>query len=124
MNSLSRREREIMDIVYERGKASATDIHAALAEPPSLSATRATIRILEEKGHLRHEESGLKYLFVPAVPAERAKQSALAHLVQTFFQGSPGNAMAALLDDSAGRLSPAELDRLGRMIADAKKERK
>lgn len=113
-----------MDVVYARGKASATEIHEALPDAPSLSAIRATIRILEEKGHLKHEEAGLKYVFLPAVPAERAKRSALKHLVQTFFQGSPGNAMATLLDDSAAKLSGEDLDRLSRMIEAARRERR
>lgn len=124
MRSLSRRERQIMDVIYAKGKASALEVHAALPDAPSLSAIRATIRILEEKGHLKHEESGLKYVFSPAVPADRAKKTALRHMVKTFFEGSAEGAMAALLDESAGKLTADDLARLSERIEAARKDRR
>src|SRR5258708_6564725 len=119
---LSRREREIMDVVYRSGRATAADVLDQLAEPPSYSAVRALLRVLEEKGHLRHEEDGPRYVFVPTVPRERARQSALRQILHTFFDGSTEQAVAALLDLSSARLSDAELERLSQLIADARKE--
>jgi len=119
---LSRREREIMDVIYRSGRATAADVMENLAEPPSYSAVRALLRVLEDKGHLRHEEDGPRYVFVPTVPRERARQSALRQLVHTFFDGSTEQAVAALLDLSSTRMSDAELDRLRDLIADARKE--
>jgi len=119
---LSRREREIMDVIYRSGRATAADVMENLTEPPSYSAVRALLRVLEDKGHLRHEEDGPRYVFVPTVPRERARQSALRQLVHTFFDGSTEQAVAALLDLSSTRLSDAELDRLRDLIADARKE--
>jgi predicted transcriptional regulator len=118
--ALSRRERQIMDIVYARGKATAAEVVAALPDPPSYSAVRALLRILEQKGHLRHEEDGVRYLFLPTVPRDRARKSALRNLVHTFFEGSAGQAAAALLDRA--RLSPQEIDRLEALIERAKSE--
>jgi predicted transcriptional regulator len=123
-SGLSRREREIMDILYQRGKASAADVLEAMAEPPSYSAVRAMLRILEEKGHLRHENEGLKYVFVPVVTRDKAKRSAVKHLVDTFFRESPAQIVAALLDVSAKRLTREELDRMSEMIEQAKREGK
>ena len=119
---LSRREREIMDVIYRAGRATAADVMENLTEPPSYSAVRALLRVLEDKGHLRHEEDGPRYVFVPTVPRERARQSALRQLVHTFFDGSTEQAVAALLDLSSTRMSDAELDRLRDLIADARKE--
>ena len=119
---LSRREREIMDVIYRRGRATAAEVLDQLAEPPSYSAVRALLRVLEEKGHLRHEEDGQRYVFLPTVPLERARRSALRQLLHTFFDGSTEQAVAALLDLSSTRLSDAELERLSRLIADARKE--
>ena len=119
---LSRREREIMDVVYRSGRATAADVLDQLAEPPSYSAVRALLRVLEDKGHLRHEEDGPRYVFLPTVPRERALQSALRQLLHTFFDGSTEQAVAALLDLSSARLSDAELQRLSQLIADARKE--
>lgn len=119
---LSRREREIMDVIYRAGRATAAEVLDQLSDPPSYSAVRALLRVLEEKGHLRHEEDGPRYVFLPTVPVERARQSALRQILHTFFDGSREQAVAALLDLSSTRLSDAELDRLGRLIADAKKE--
>ncbi len=107
---LSRRERQVMDIVYERGRATAGDITAALPDPPSYSAVRALLRILETKGHLRHDADGLRYVYSPTVPRDQASRSALRSLVRTFFDGSATQAVAALLDQS--KLSDDDLERL------------
>jgi len=119
---LSRREREIMDVIYRSGRATAAEVLDQLADPPSYSAVRALLRVLEDKGHLRHEEDGPRYVFLPTVPRERALQSALRQLLHTFFDGSAEQAVAALLDLSSARLSDAELQRLSQLIADARKE--
>ncbi|PYO93330.1 MAG: CopY family transcriptional regulator [Gemmatimonadetes bacterium] len=119
---LSRREREIMDVIYRAGRATAAEVLDQLADPPSYSAVRALLRVLEEKGHLRHEEEGPRYVFAPTVPRARARQSALRQILHTFFDGSTEQAVAALLDLSSAKLSDEELDRLSRMIADARKE--
>ena len=119
-DTLSRRERQMMDILYHRGRATAAEIHQSLPDPPSYSAVRAKLRVLEEKGHVRHEEESLRYVYLPTVPRDRAKRSAMKHLVETFFEGSAERAVAALLDLSASKLSPQELDRLAGLIAQAK----
>jgi predicted transcriptional regulator len=119
---LSRREREIMDVIYRSGRATAAEVLDQLSDPPSYSAVRALLRVLEEKGHLRHEEDGPRYVFLPTVSVERARQSALRQILRTFFDGSTEQAVAALLDLSSTKLTDAELDRLSRLIADAKKE--
>jgi predicted transcriptional regulator len=121
-NRLSRRERQIMDVIYRRGEATVAEVLADIPDPPSYSAIRALLRVLEEKGHLRHEERGPRYAFLPTVPRETARQSALKQLVQTFFEGSTEQAMAALLDASDSRLSEKELERLARLIRQARKE--
>ena len=121
-NPLSRRERQIMDIVYGQGKASAADVLGSMPDPPSYSAVRALLRILEEKGHLRHEQEGPRYVFLPTVPREVARKSALHHLVQTFFDGSAEGAVAALLDLDSEGLDSEELDRLARLIDEAREE--
>lgn len=118
----SRREREILDVLYRRGEATAADVQASLADPPGYSAVRATLRILEEKGHVRHEARDLRYVFMPAVPREQAKLSALRHLLDTFFDRSAEQVVATLLDGSAGRLSPKELDRISELIQEARKK--
>jgi BlaI family transcriptional regulator, penicillinase repressor len=119
----SRRERQIVDVLYERGEASAEEVLAALPDPPSYSAVRATLRILEEKGHVRHIERGLRYVYQPVVPAQSARRGAVEHVLRTFFRGNAEEAVAALLDASAASLSEEELDRLGQLIERAKKER-
>jgi BlaI family penicillinase repressor len=119
---LSRRERQIMDILYQRGRATAAEVLDALPDAPSYSAVRSLLRILEEKGHIRHEEDGLKYVFSPVVAQENAKRSALRHLIDTFFSGSPAEAAAALLDDSAAKLTKQDLDRLTQMISRTRKD--
>lgn len=119
-DTLSRRERQILDILYAMGSATAADVLKALPDPPSYSAVRALLRILEEKGHARHESRGTKYVYLPLVPRERARTSALTRIVETFFDGSAGQAAAALVD--SGSLSDEELTRLSDLIARAKKE--
>jgi predicted transcriptional regulator len=123
-HKLSRRERQVMDIVYSRGSATAAEVHDALPDPPTFSATRAVIRTLEEKGHLRHEEQGLRYVYLPVVPVEKARRSALTHVVRTFFDGSPSQLMATLLDSPSSKLADEEFERLERLIRDAKGKRK
>src|SRR5207253_1896049 len=117
---LSRRERQIMDILYQRGRATAAEVHQGLPDPPSYSAIRAKLRVLEEKGHIRHQEEGLRYVFTPVVNRERAKRSAVKHLLDTFFEGNAGQAAVALLDMSSANLSREDLDRLTAMIEKAK----
>src|SRR5436853_53102 len=120
--TLSRRERQIMDVIYRRGEATVAEVLADLPDPPSYPAVRALLRVLEEKGHLRHEERGPRYTFLPTVPREEARQSALRQLLQTFFEGSTEQAMAALLQSADRRLSEKELDRLAKLIRQARKE--
>jgi predicted transcriptional regulator len=120
--NLSRRERQIMDILYQRGRASAQEILEAMSDPPSYSAVRAKLRVLEEKGHVRHEEEALRYVYLPVVARESARRSALRHLVATFFENSVEQAVAALVDLSAANLSREELERISGLIEDAKKE--
>ena len=114
---LSRRERQIMDVLIARGRASVTEIQAAIPDPPGYSAVRATLRIMEEKGHIRHEQEGASYVYLPKIAPERAKRSALRHMLDTLFNGSPVQVMAALLDS---RPSPDELDRIAAMIETAR----
>ena len=121
--NLSRRERQIMDILYRRGRASAAEIHEALPDPPTYSAVRAKLRVLEEKGHVRHEAESLHYVYRPTMPRGDARRSALRHMVATFFEGSVEEAVAALLDLSAPRLSPEDLGRIAALIDQAKKEK-
>ena len=121
---LSRRERQIMDILYQRGKASASEVREAMADAPSYSAVRAMLRVLEDKGHVKHRQEGLRYVYVPVVARDKAKRSAVKHLVETFFRESPEEVVAALLDVSAARLSGQDLDRMADMIQKAKQEGK
>ena len=116
---LSRRERQIMDILYRRGRATAAEVRQQMPDAPGYSAVRAMLRVLEDKGQVRHEEEALRYVFIPTASLARATRSALAHLVDTFFDGSAERAVAALLD---GKLSREELDRLSSLIESAKKE--
>lgn len=122
-NALSRRERQIMDVLYRRGQGGVADVLAALGGKAHYSTVRAQLRVLEEKGHLRHEEHGLRYVYFPIVPREVARRSALRHLVETFFDGSTEGLVAALLGGEVKRVSPEELERLARMIAKSRKER-
>jgi predicted transcriptional regulator len=121
---LSRRERQIMDILYRRGKVPAAEVRQAMPDAPSYSAVRAMLRVLEEKGHVKHQAEGLRYVYVPTVPRDRAKRSAVKHLMDTFFHESPEQVVAALLDVSAARLTSGELDRMAAMIEKAKSEGK
>lgn len=117
---LSRRERQIVDALFRLGRASAAEVRAELPEAPSYSAVRALLRILEEKGHVRHEQDGPRYVYMPTVARDSAKKSALRHLVQTFFEGSAAQAMSALLDSSASKLSDGDLERLEKMLEQAR----
>lgn len=114
-SDLSRRERQIIDILYANGRSTAAEVQAALPDPPSYSAVRAMLRILEDKGHVRHEQDGPRYVYAPTVARDNAKRSALHHVLQTFFDGSAEKAISALLDDTS-KMSDAELDRLARLI--------
>ena len=120
--SLSRREREIMDALYALGRATAADVRKRMPEPPGYSAVRALLRILEEKGHVRHEEDGPRYVYLPVVTAKKAQKTAVAHLVRTFFQGSSERAVAALIENSDSKLSDEEIDRIELLIAAARKK--
>lgn len=113
-----------MEILYQRGKASASDVQQAMEDAPSYSAVRAMLRVLEEKGHIRHSSEGLKYVYAPVVNRDKAKRSAVQHLLDTFFGNSPEQVVAALLDVSATQLSGAELDRMAALIEKARKEGK
>jgi predicted transcriptional regulator len=118
--TLSRRERQIMDILYRSGRASAHEVLAALPDPPSYSACRALLRILETKGHVKHEQEGPRYVFSPRQPRDRARRSALRRVVDTFFEGSAERAMVALLDSS--EITSEELERLSTLIEEARNE--
>ena len=121
-SQLSRRERQIMNIVYQHGRATAAEVREEMPDPPSNSAVRAMLRILEEKGHLHHEQDGPRYVFLPTVPREEARGRALNRIVRTFFDGSPENAMAALLDLKGGTLDAESHRRLSALIDQARKE--
>jgi BlaI family penicillinase repressor len=120
--TLTRRERQIMDILYRRARATAAEVMAELTGEPSYSTVRTQLRVLEEKGHVRHEEQGLRYVYMPAVARRAAGKSALKHLVETFFDGSAEKTVAALLGGEGARLSEDELDRIGDLIAKARKD--
>ena len=119
---LTRREREIMDILHRRGRATAHEVLDDLADPPSYSAVRTFLRLLEERGHVRHEQDGPRYVYTPTVARREAQRSALAHLVDTFFDGSVEAAVASLVESSKPKLSAQELDRIAALVAKAKKE--
>lgn len=119
---LSRRERQIMDILYQLGRATAGELVKALPGEPSDSTVRTQLRVLEAKGHVRHEEEGLRYVYLPVVPRRVVRKSALKHLVNTFFDGSTEKVVAALLGPDGGRLSDEELDRIAAMVANARAE--
>src|SRR5688500_13704091 len=118
-SALSRRERQVMDIVYRRGRATAQEVLDDLPDPPSYSAVRAALRLLEEKGQLRHATDGARYVYSPTVPRDRARTSALSHVVRTFFGGSAEQVVNALVEEE--KLTPAELDRLAGLIERAKR---
>jgi predicted transcriptional regulator len=119
---LTRREREIMDILYRRGRATAHEVLEDLSEPPGYSAVRTLLRLLEDRGHIHHEQDGPRYVYTPAVARREAQRSAVAHLVHTFFDGSIEDAVAALVGSSKPKLSTEELDRIAGLVAKAKKE--
>lgn len=121
-SALSRRERQIMDILYRLERASVGQVLAEMAGKPSYSTVRAQLRVLEEKGHVRHEEHGLRYVYVPAIPRDVARRSALRHLVDTFFDGSTEKVVAALLGGEVARISPEEFERLARLVSKSRKE--
>src|SRR5215470_16639872 len=121
-DALARRERQIMDILYQLERATVGEVLAKLDGKPNYSTVRAQLRVLEEKGHVRHEEHGLRYVYIPCVPREVARRSALRHLVETFFEGSTEKAVAALLGGEVSRISSDELDRLAALIARGKNE--
>jgi BlaI family transcriptional regulator, penicillinase repressor len=120
--ALTRRERQIMDILYRRGRATATEVMDDLPGSPHYSTVRTQLRVLEEKGHVTHEEQGLKYVYVPATPRRAARKSALRHLVDTFFDGSAEQVVAAVLGGEGAKLSDEELDRIAELVERAKKE--
>jgi predicted transcriptional regulator len=119
---LSRRERQIMDILYRRGRATASEVMHDLPGEPSYSTVRTQLRVLESKGHVTHEEQGLRYVYAPALPRRAARKSALRHLVDTFFDGSTEKVVAALLGGEAARVSDDELERIAGLVAKARKE--
>jgi BlaI family transcriptional regulator, penicillinase repressor len=120
LSALSRRERQIMEIIYSHGRATAAEVQRELPDSPSYSTVRTLLRVLEEKGYLAHESDGPRYVYFPCISAEKAKRSAMEQLVRTFFNNSAASAMAALLDMSAANLSEPELKRLARLIHEAK----
>jgi BlaI family transcriptional regulator, penicillinase repressor len=119
---LSRRERQIMDVIYQQGRATAVEVMENMPNAPSYSAVRAMLRLLEDKGLVRHEQDGPRYVYLPTLSRDKARQSAMKQLLQTFFDDSAEQAVAALIDMSRAKMSDAELDRLSRLIQDARKE--
>ena len=119
---VSRRERQILDVLYQAGRATAAEVQAGMPNAPGYSAVRTLLRILEEKGHIRHEQDGARYVYMPTVARENAKRSALRHMLNTFFEGSATQAIAALLDDDAVKLPKKDFDRLKAAIERARKE--
>jgi predicted transcriptional regulator len=120
--TLSRREREMMNIIFARGQATATEVMEGMADPPSYSAVRATLRILEHKGHLKHQHDGARYVYLPTLNRDKVRLSALDQLLTTFFDGSAANVVATLIEKQKGNLTPDELDRLSDLIDQARKE--
>src|SRR5215470_8591609 len=118
---LSRRERQIMDIIYRRGRATASDVMAELTGSPNYSTVRTQLRVLEEKGHVEHETEGTRFVYTPTVPRHAVRQPALMHLVDTFFGGSPEKVLAALIGNEGRKITDEELDRLSQLIDKAKK---
>jgi BlaI family penicillinase repressor len=118
--ALSRRERQIMDVLYKQERATAAEILEGLADQPNYSTVRAQLRVLEEKGHITHQEQGLRYVYSPTLPRDSARRSALRHLVETFFDGSTEQVVTALVGGEVSRLTPEELERLSQLLAKAK----
>jgi BlaI family penicillinase repressor len=119
---VSRRERQILDVLYRAGRATAAEIQQAMPNPPGYSAVRTLLRILEDKGHVRHEQDGARYVYLPRVERDRAKRSAMRHLLHTFFDGSATQAIAALIDDDSHKLSADDWQRLADLIERARKD--
>jgi len=119
--NLTRRERQIMDILYRRGRATAGEVLADLTGEPSYSTVRAQLRVLEDKGHVRHEEQGLRYVYGPTLPRHEVRQSALKHVIDTFFEGSTQKVVAALLGNEGSRISWEELERIAELVEKARK---
>ena len=119
---LTRRERQIMDVIYARGRATVAEVQAGMVDAPGYSSVRTLLRLLEDKGQLRHEEAGPRYVYIPTVPREKARRSALRNVLDTFFNGSTEDAVAALLDLHDARRGPVELDRLQSLIENARRE--
>jgi predicted transcriptional regulator len=120
--TLTRRERQIMDVLYRRGRATAADVMGDLPGEPNYSTVRTQLRVLEDKGHVQHEEEGGRYVYAPAVPRHAARKSALKHLVETFFDGSAEQVVAAVLGGEASRLTEDDLERISGLIEKARKE--
>ena len=120
--TLTRRERQIMDVLYRLGRATAADVMAALPGDPNYSTVRTQLRVLEDKGHVQHQEEGLRYVYAPAVPRHAARKSALKHLVETFFDGSAEQVVAAVLGGEASRLTDEDLERISGLIEKARKD--
>src|SRR6185295_6697183 len=123
-HTLSRRERQIMDVLYQRERATAAEVQEGLPDAPSYSAVRALLRILENKGHIRHEQDKARYVFAPVVSREKAKVAALKHLTHTYFEGSPEHAIAAMIESASPRLADDALDRLGKLIRKARETKR
>ena len=122
VETLSRREREMMHIIFRNGQAPAAEVMESMPEPPSYSAVRATLRVLEQKGHLKHQHDGTRYVYIPTVNRDNARSSALDQLLKTFFEGSAAEVVATLLEKSKNQMTPQELDRLSLLIEQARKE--
>ena len=120
--ALSRRERQIMDILFRQGRATAADVMAELPNEPSYSTVRTQLRVLEQKGHVRHEDDGVRFVYMPVIARHSARKSALRHVVETFFDGSPEKAVAALLGSEGAKLSGEQLDRIATLIDKARKD--
>jgi predicted transcriptional regulator len=121
-STLTRRERQIMDVLYRRGRATAADVMVDIPGEPNYSTVRTQLRVLEDKGHVRHDEEGLRYVYAPAIPRHAARKSALKHLVETFFDGSAEQVVAAVLGGEASRLTDEDLKRIADLVAEARKE--
>jgi predicted transcriptional regulator len=123
-STLTRREREIMDVVYRLGRATVGEVMSTLTGDPSYSTVRAQLRVLEEKGHLRHEEQNLRYVYIPAVSRHVVQKSVLQHLVDTFFDGSPEQLVTTLIGKERLRVSDEELERIARLVDNARRDRR
>ena len=120
--TLSRRERQIMDVLFRLGRATAAEVMQALPDDTTYSTVRTQLRVLEQKGHVRHEQDGVRFIYMPAVARHAARKSALRHVVDTFFDGSPEKAVAALLGGEAAKLSEEQLERIAAILDKARKE--